>query len=172
MDDWAKVLIGALAGLLVGAVSEPMKTWIQAKQKERTVRNALHPLIAEVCWFLLSADDRSLRAKYPAISLDAILETFEHYYATEKGAFFRLKGAHSIRTFFFLVRKYRESCPDFREEDARSILACVTNAVRRRALKGRQFKRIASRAIEGYNHSQAAARTEELPKNVGETPNS
>ena len=37
---------------------------------------------------------------------DANLDVFDHYYSTEKAAFFRLREAQFISTFFFLARKW------------------------------------------------------------------
>jgi hypothetical protein len=53
MAEWLKILIGALAGLLVGILSEPLKSWTSGKLKEREMRSALYSTMADLLGFYL-----------------------------------------------------------------------------------------------------------------------
>lgn len=49
--------------------------------------------------------DQRLREQYPNAFIDSNLDIFDHYFTTEKAAFFRLREAPFIKTFFHLVRQ-------------------------------------------------------------------
>ena len=50
MADWLKVLIGVFAGLIAGLIAEPLKAWINGRMKERAIRDALYPVMADILW--------------------------------------------------------------------------------------------------------------------------
>jgi hypothetical protein len=58
MAEWLKILIGALAGLLVGILSEPLKSWTSGKLKEREMRSALYSTMADLLGFYESGRNR------------------------------------------------------------------------------------------------------------------
>jgi len=53
--------------------------------------------MADLYGFFSRAED------YPAVNLEAHLDLFNHYYSSEKTAFYRLPEAHFITTFFYQV---------------------------------------------------------------------
>lgn len=149
MADWLKVLVGTVAGLIVGLLSEPLKAWINAKVKEKTIRDALYTSMADLYGFFAARFDQELRARYPTAFIDSNLEIFDHYFSTEKAAFFRLREAPFLKTFFYLVRNTYDQMNDQtstqQEEAVRSILYCVKSGLESGSINGKRLRKLLSK---------------------------
>lgn len=145
MADWLKIVIGTLTGFVVGLVAEPIKTWIAAKLKERMIRKAPYASMADLYGFF----SRTSEEQHPCIRLDLHLDMFNHYYTTEKTAFYRLREAHFIGSFFHQVRGISDalSAKQDREcEDRRlALIRTVQNAIQSEALNHKLISRLCAK---------------------------
>jgi hypothetical protein len=145
--EWLKVLIGALAGLIVGLVSDPLKTWINGKLKEREIRRALYRSMADLYGFYSSKYEAGLRERYPMAFENSNLDIFDHYFTTEKAAFFRLPEAPFVRTFFTLVRDSFDQRGTHvgRQEDIDAIKFCMQSGLRSGSIDAKRLNRLISK---------------------------
>ena len=146
MADWLKVLIGTVAGLIVGLVSEPLKAWINGKLKEKMIRDALYTSMADLYGFFAARHDPALRALYPSAFIDSNLDIFDHYFSTEKATFFRLREAPFVKTFFYLVRTayvhMQEGSDTQQEEDGRSIVFCMKSGLESGSVNDKRLRKL------------------------------
>ena len=52
MNDWAKVALAGLVGLIAGLIAEPLKFWITTRLKVAMIRRTLYRTIAFAQWFI------------------------------------------------------------------------------------------------------------------------
>lgn len=146
MAEWLKILIGALAGLLVGILSEPLKSWTSGKLKEREMRSALYSTMADLLGFYESGRNRALRKQYPVGFIEASLEIFDHYNSTDKAAFYRLREAPWIKSFFHLVRQNFDDLAhqtgDEYEATLRAVLFSVESATEFGAIDSKRLRKL------------------------------
>ena len=147
--DWLKVIIGTVAGLIVGLISDPLKGWINSKLKARKIRNILYTSMADLYGFYAGGSDSALRDAYRIGFIESNLEIFEHYFSTEKNAFFALSEAPFIKTFFYLVRQeweHRHNRTDIQQnEDIDSIVYCIEGGIKHGSIDGKRFRKLISK---------------------------
>lgn len=145
MADWLKVLIGVSAGFVVGLLSEPLKFWINGIVKKKALRDALYPAIADIYGFILSSENRELRDRYDRINPDTILAVFDHYYATEKAAFFSMQEAQFVVTFFYLARNLFDTKDAMEQQTGnRALITCVRTSIQAGSFDGKRLNKLLS----------------------------
>jgi hypothetical protein len=156
MPDWLKTLVGALAGLIVGLLSEPLKGWISGKSKETQMRNALYGAMADLYGFFSGGKDSALRQRYQVGFIEANLDIFDHYSSTDKATFYRLREAPHIKSFFHLVRKTFDELPQQTgsesEANVRALLASMQFAIQSGAISSRRLHKLLSNGPSWKTH--------------------
>ena len=116
MNDTLKTIIGAVAGFVLGVLSEPLKFVLAEMMRKRQVRRALYGNIAFFCGQLLylkhlhskrsdegdTSNDISEEELRIWQSLD--LDLFDYYYTSERANFWRIQYAGRMRELYTIIR--------------------------------------------------------------------
>lgn len=118
MDEWAKTLLSAGAGLVAGLVAEPVKYQVVAWAKRRQAKEDLYKEMGLNYYLLnrvfdlchgnaeLTNDDHRRERERAVDLLNSIsIATYEHYTANEKGIFLRLDDAPAIKKVYDAMRE-------------------------------------------------------------------